>query len=206
MPPIPGAFTVPGFSAPATMQRLMLIYITAIDAYSGHYSVSITNLEILLGNWVDEEFSVPDGFKTDLFRLRMLTINDVVKDYDAVMTSREEIQGVFGPNSDWPGPDLTFEQDLIDLGWHQKEFQNRSSFAYTVMSLDNKVCLGCLYIYPTDRLEVDAMLLMWVRSDSSLDESLYAAVKQWIHTSWSFENVEYPGRSISWSEWMLEDE
>ena len=66
----------------------------------------------------------------------MLTVNDVVKDYDAVMTSVDHLRGVFGPHSTWPRPDLTLEQDLIDLGWHQKEFQRRRSFSYTVVAPD----------------------------------------------------------------------
>lgn len=77
-----------------------------------------------------DSVTIPAGIETQDFRIRMLTINDVVKDYDAVMSSIDHLQGVFGPGSSWPSADLTFEQDLIDLGWHQKEFQIRSSFTY----------------------------------------------------------------------------
>lgn len=77
---------------------------------------------------VSDNFQVPQKLETDKFRLRMLTVNDVVKDYDAVMTSIDHLQGIFGPRSSWPSSDLTFEQDLIDLGWHQKEFQRKTSF------------------------------------------------------------------------------
>ena len=88
-------------------------------------------------NFVPPEFKVPKVLETDKFRLRMLTIRDIEKDYDAVVTSIDNLKGVFGERyKKWPPKDLTLEQDLIDLGWHQKEFQNRSSFAYTVMNLD----------------------------------------------------------------------
>ena len=96
--------------------------------------------------------SICDYFETKDFRIRNLTINDVVKDYDAVMSSIEHLRGVLGPSRVWPSADLTFEQDLIDLGWHQKEFQIRSSFTYTVMSLDESKCLGCVYIYPSEKV------------------------------------------------------
>ena len=86
--------------------------------------------------FVASNFDVPELLETDKFRLRMLTVNDVVKDYDAVMTSIDYLKGVFGPQSKWPSKELTFEQDLIDLGWQQKEIQRRLSFAYTVMNLD----------------------------------------------------------------------
>src|SRR5262245_58847566 len=76
--------------------------------------------------FVPADFRVPEKLETKEFRLRMLTVNDVVKDYDAVMTSVEHLKTIW-PESTWP-EGLTFEQDLIDLGWHQKEFQRRRSF------------------------------------------------------------------------------
>ena len=105
--------------------------------------------------FVPSAFKVPETLETRQFRLRMLTVNDVVKDYDAVMTSVEHLRGVFGPQSAWPAEDLTLEQDLIDLGWHQKEFRIRQSFAYTVMNLSETTCLGCVYINPARKRGYD---------------------------------------------------
>lgn len=146
---------------------------------------------------VPDNFLVPEKLETDKFRLRMLTINDVKKDYDAVMTSVDHLQGVFGSDSDWPKKDLTFEQDLIDLGWHQKEFQRRSSFAYTVMNLDESRCLGCMYIFPTDKEGFEAEVYMWVRKSelgNGLDKILFETVEKWIKEKWPFDKVLYPGR------------
>jgi len=149
-------------------------------------------------SFVPKDFEVPAGFETPDFRVRMLAISDVVKDYDAVMTSVERLQRVFSPAGRWP-KGLTFEQDLIDLGWHHKEFQRRSSFAYTVMSLDEAVCLGCLYINPTELSGYDAEVFCWVRaSHVALDGALYDALRGWIDTAWPFKAVAYPGRSLSW--------
>ena len=39
------------------------------------------------GKLVPEKFCVPEVLEAEKFRLRMLGIKDVVKDYDAVMTS-----------------------------------------------------------------------------------------------------------------------
>jgi hypothetical protein len=154
-----------------------------------------------MGNWIDRGFEVPQRLETREFRLRMLTVNDLVKDYDAVMVSREDLIGVFGPDSDWPRSDMSLEQDLIDLGWHQKEFQKRSSFAYTVMALDDSVCLGCVYIYPTSQQDADAMVILWARRDSGIDVELFETVKNWIGSYWPFQRVVYPGRLISWDKW-----
>ena len=97
--------------------------------------------------FVAAEFKVPEQLETPEFRLRMLTVHDVVKDYDAVMSSVEHLSKVW-PGSGWP-EGLTLEQNLIDLGWHQKEFQRRRSFAYTVVNLAETQVLGCVYINPT---------------------------------------------------------
>ena len=135
---------------------------------------------------VPADFDVPSGFETERFVLRPLTIHDVVKDYDA-MVSRG------GKHTD-----LTLEQNLIDLGWHQVEFQRRSSFTYTVMSPDGTRCLGCVYIYPSKTEGRDADIYMWVRGDeqdTGLDGYLYDSVRNWIDDAWCFHAVAYPKRA-----------
>ncbi len=149
---------------------------------------------------IPKGFKVPQQLETNRLRLRMLNVSDVVKDYDAVMSSIEYLQKTkpFGPNQKWP-IGLTLEQNLIDLGWHQKEFQTRSSFAYTVMNLDETQCLGCIYIDPSSNSNYEAMVFLWVRQsqvESGLDEYLFEIVKKWILEQWPFKKVAYPGREI----------
>ena len=132
----------------------------------------------------------------------MLTIHDLVKDYDAVMSSAEHLKAVW-PDSGWP-EGLTLEEDLIDLGWHQKEFQNRSSFAYTMVTPDESMVIGCVYINPTKAKGYDAEVYLWVRTSelqSGLDARLFASVKRWLVDEWLFENPAFPGREIGWKEW-----
>lgn len=166
--------------------------------------INIYNMKKL---FVDNDFQAPYIVETDRIRLRMLTINDVVKDYDAVMSSIKHLQMTkpFGPLDDWPTQGLTFEQDLIDLGWHQKEFQKRSSFTYTVMTLDEIKCIGCLYIYPSPNSVYDAEIIMWIRENelyNGLDEYLFDFVRNWIQNKWPFNNPGYPGRIIEWNSWL----
>ena len=153
--------------------------------------------------FIPADYIIPEVLETDRFRLRMLTVKDVKLDYDAVMTSIEHLQKTkpFGPNHKWPAKDLSIEQDLIDLGWHQKEFQKKSSFAFTVMSLDETECLGCLYIYPSDNPNYDVIIIMWVRQSeipNGLDKILFSNVKKWIQEKWPFKKVAYPGREVNW--------
>ena len=154
--------------------------------------------------FVPDSVIIPSGMETKDFRIRILSIHDVVKDYDAVMSSIDHLRGVFGPGSSWPSADLTLEQDLIDLGWHQKEFQMGRSFAYTVMSIDESRCLGCVYVDPSEKTGYDAKVILWVRQSDirkDLDKKLFSAVKIWLSEEWWFTTVAFPGRQLIWQEW-----
>jgi hypothetical protein len=117
----------------------------------------------------------------------MLTVADVDEDFEAI---KERV----APDGTFQGaPGLTLEQNLIDLGWHQKEFQLRRSFAYTVVAPDESRVLGCVYVDPDD--EADAQVRLWVRRDSfGLDPELERAVREWIAREWPFTSVRWPGR------------
>ena len=157
---------------------------------------------------VPDGFEVPTRLETERLRLRPLTVHDAVKDYDAVMTSAERLRTVFRPGGAWP-EGLTLEQNLIELAWHQVEFQNRTSFAYTVVSLDEARVLGCLYITPTRKRGFDSEVGMWVRAseaDTGLDAHLYETVARWIGDAWPFESPAYPGRALPWDDWRARPE
>jgi hypothetical protein len=154
------------------------------------------------GQFVEKSFKVPEKLETEEFRLRMLSVNDVVKDYDAVMSSVDELKTI-RPDSDWP-VGLTLEGNLIDLGWHQREFLTRRSFAYTVVSLDETRVLGCVYIYPTRKRGYDAEVYLWARETKlgiGLDASLCDVVKLWLKSEWPFASAAFPGRDIDWDTW-----
>jgi hypothetical protein len=92
-------------------------------------------------------------------------------------------------------PGLTLEENLVDLGWHEKEFQLRRSFVYTVVAPDESRVLGCVYLYPDE--DSDVRVLMWVRRDAweaGLDSELERTVRSWIAARWPFATVAYPGR------------
>ena len=152
--------------------------------------------------FVPRDFAVPERLDTAEFRLRTLTIRDVVQDYDAVTSSATHLRSIW-PDGTWPDG-LTLEQNLIDLGWHQKEFQRRRSFAFTVVNLAETQVLGCVYINPTPKRGHDAVVYFWVRQSElskGLDARLSSAVRSWIAKDWPFENVAYPGRDIEWEAW-----
>jgi len=107
----------------------------------------------------------------------------------------------------WPNSDLTHEEDHADLGWHDREFDNRTSFAYTVMSLNEKECLGCFYLYPAGTrgeksMDADVDVSFWVTQkayDEGLYEKLYLVItdflKSWPFKKTAFTNSLIPGSS-----------
>ena len=152
--------------------------------------------------FLPSDFQVPATLETDAFRLRMLTIHDVVKDFDAVMSSVEHLVDIW-PGSGWP-VGLTVEQNLVDLGWHQGEFERRTSFAFTVVTLDERRVVGCVYINPTRKRGHDAQVYLWAREaamGSAADAELYEVVSRWLEAEWPFENPAFPGRSVDWETW-----
>jgi hypothetical protein len=126
-----------------------------------------------------------------------------VRDFDAVMSSADRLRERF-PLWGWPSRDLTLEQDLVELGWHQKEAELRRSFNYAVVSLDEKRLLGCVYVDPPEKHGAEAELAFWVRGDeeaTGLEEELERAIRAWVAEAWPFTRVRWPGRDISWDEW-----
>jgi hypothetical protein len=119
----------------------------------------------------------------------MLTVRDVLNDFEAI---RERVHPDGTPD---PPEGLTLEQNLIDLGWHQKEFQLRRSFAYTVVAPDESRVLGCTYVYPPRADGYDARARSWVRRAAhELDAAVFDAFRAWLERDWPFRHVEYPGR------------
>lgn len=154
---------------------------------------------------VPPAFTVPDRLDTERFSLRMLTIHDLVKDYEAVMSSAQHLKATYSLvyGRAWP-EGLTLEDNLIDLAWHQREFTIRRSFAYAVTAPDEKAYLGCVYINPTLKLRYEAMVMLWVRAsqlDTGLEDELFSVTKRWIAEAWPFKRVAFPGRDISAEDW-----
>jgi hypothetical protein len=154
--------------------------------------------------FVPPDFSVPETLEAEGFVIRPLNVRDAVIDYDAVMTSVESIRDSYWRAPGWPAEDLSLWQNLIDLAWHTKERQFRTSFAYIPVTPDGRSELGCIYIDPSAKEAYDADVQMWVRrseADSGLDDRLYRTVWSWIERDWPFERVAYPGREISREDW-----
>ena len=140
---------------------------------------------------IPDDFTPPARFDGAGFHLRILTVHDVIKDFAAVMDCLDWLPGFMEPGSLWPRG-LTIDENLIDLGWHQREFTQRHSFAYTVMNDDESRCLGCCYIYPSDTPGMEANAFYWAR-DRDFDAELGTAFRGLV-VQFPFAQVVFPGR------------
>jgi hypothetical protein len=136
--------------------------------------------------------------ETDSYILRKLEVRDVIMDYAAFMSSIDAIKKQRGGT--WPSPDFGLEENIVDLGWHQREFEFKTSFAYLVTTKDGKEELGCVYFYPaghpmnsakTDVPDgTDVVVNMWVTQvafDRGFYDELYHYVEIWVKDEWPFQ-------------------
>ncbi|MBW4983920.1 hypothetical protein KZZ07_15355 [Mameliella sp. CS4] len=77
------------------------------------------------------------------FDLTPLSPAEVEEDFAAVTGSAHVLRGLFG---DWPNG-LTLEENLYDMGWHDREFLEGRSFAWIVRDKAGGYT-GCAYLYP----------------------------------------------------------
>lgn len=151
---------------------------------------------------VPDSFKVPEKLGTSDFIIRKLRFSDTKLDYQAVMSSIDIIKKTRGGT--WPDSSLTFMDDQIDLGWHQREFENRTSFAYTVMLPDESKCLGCLYLYPPGHRsefskDADVDVSFWVTQEAysrGLYKILYKVLDKWLKSTWPFKKIIYTNIEI----------
>ncbi|MCW2884679.1 MAG: hypothetical protein QOE54_3744 [Streptosporangiaceae bacterium] len=155
--------------------------------------------------FLPEDFVVPTLVAGLRFRIRPITVHDVVRVFDAVTSSREGLWNQFGEVRGWPAEDLTLEDCLIDVAWQQKQATLRRSFVFAVMTTDESRLLGCIYLGPPAATEgLEAEVAFWVRAseaDSGLDKEIDEFVREWVETAWPFKEVRLPGGEACWAEW-----
>ena len=131
---------------------------------------------------VKDDIKVPEELITKNFILKPLTTNYLDSDYEAVMKSENHLYKLMD-DSDWPKK-MTLNENLADLGWHEVEFSLRHSFAYTVLSPQNKKeVIGCCYIYPSDNPDFEVQAYYWIRQDllsGGLEKELGDNFKIWL--------------------------
>ena len=144
---------------------------------------------------------VPSTWQTDRLLLRPLRTTDVELDYDAVMSSTEQLR--MWSDSTWPADDFTLAGNLADLQRHQDEHEQGIAYTYTVFTPGGDRCLGCAY-FTVPRPQILSVctgaaapvsVRFWVRTAEiagELDRYLLATLRHWLQGAWSFDCVVYP--------------
>lgn len=146
--------------------------------------------------FVPADFQVPTTFAGPGFHLEPLGPVHNERDHEAWMSSIDHIRSTPGMNRrKWPAP-MTLEENLADMEMHAREFEDRVGFTYSI--LDGDEVIGCVYIYPDDRPDVDARVRSWVRvSRAEMDAEVWQSLSRWLAEEWPFERIDYAPREIS---------
>jgi len=104
--------------------------------------------------------ALPQNASVGAFRLTPLGVADVDEDYEAVMSSARVLKGLFG--DEWP-IGLTRANNLVGMGWHEREFSARRSFAWIIRDADGAY-LGCAYLYPDIGTRNAGTVVTWIRA------------------------------------------
>lgn len=126
-------------------------------------------------------------------------------DHAAVMAGRQALEGLFGPGDPWPPATLTRAEDEADLAWHEREFRQGRSFAYSLLDREMQACLGCVYLYPTASPDHDGEAYLWttVTRTQALRRAVAGEVTDWLERTWPFRALAWPGRTIPFSRWRF---
>ncbi|WP_046006012.1 hypothetical protein [Pseudoalteromonas rubra] len=155
--------------------------------------------------FIPQSFQPPVRHDTEHFHFTVLDTRVAELDYEAVMSSLQSLQGIFGPDFDWPRADMTLNESIESLKVHRHEFDTRAAFAYSVFDPQQSRCLGSVYIDPSRSPQYDCEVYLWIRTDSqALDQVLYQSVQAWLEDDWPFHKVAFPGRAICWQDWALQ--
>ena len=148
-----------------------------------------------MSDFVPDEFDPPVGLTTPQFRLEPLGPQHNEADHAAWTSSMQHIRDTPGfATGSWPH-EMTIDQNRDDLLRHQRDFQARTGFTFTVLGDDDVI--GCVYIYPLKPGPEPGAALVesWVRADrAELDLPLYRAVSDWLARDWPFRRVDYAER------------
>ena len=154
--------------------------------------------------FVPANFIIPLRLETPHFILRKLTTADVEQDYEAVMSSKENLRQIFSAQDEWPRDEMTLQDNFNDLKEHQEDFDQRRGFTYTVVSPSEDTCLGCVYFYTWRGAQYDAQVYYRVRDavkPNDLEKQLDHFLHQWLAETWPFRAPAFPGREVAWDIW-----
>jgi len=151
--------------------------------------------------FIPPDFQPPTEVRIGAYVLRPLTEQYVELDLAAVNSSIDLIRRIRGGT--WPRGVITLDEDRADLIQHREEFEQRTSFAYAILSADEKTCAGSVYVFPPNHPfdendksgmspDAEAVVSYWVSQaayDAGFHPELRAFVAEWARNDWPFAKV-----------------
>jgi hypothetical protein len=146
--------------------------------------------------FVPADFAIPTPPVGPGFALTPLTVDHNSGDLDAWSSSVEHIHATPGfAGHPWPDEPMTLERNAEDLRGHENDAAQRQGFTYSVVGDAGGEVIGCVYIYPSPKEDVDADVRSWVRATrAELDGPLYQTVDAWLRAEWPFHTFDYAPR------------
>ncbi|HEX3795296.1 MAG TPA: hypothetical protein VHV57_12425 [Acidimicrobiales bacterium] len=147
--------------------------------------------------FVRPDFEAPAPPTGDGFLLTQLLLEHNEGDLDAWSSSVDHIHATAGfEGHPWPDDPMTLERNLEDLRGHVEDFEARRGFTYSVQADPGGEVVGCVYIYPSPKDDIDADVRSWVRATRpELDTPLYLTVTEWLRSAWPFATFDYAPRA-----------
>ncbi len=134
------------------------------------------------------------------YQLRPLGPKYAKQDYAAYMSSIEHLQQTFTFSKSWPHANLTMEEAVKDVEGEIKGFEARRKFTYAVLTPDESIELGCVYVSPSPKEGYDAQVRIWViasEAKTGFEKTLYTDVRAWLKAAWPFSKVAFIGHEVS---------
>lgn len=144
--------------------------------------------------------AVPTTLRTPEFVLRQLGIAVAERDYAAYTSSPDVIRDHSGGL--WPVAGYTLDDERRELAQHEERHAAKQDFAFILLTPDEAVALGCVYILPlapflqrypvagASTTDASAIVTFWIQQEhqgSGLPESVVAAVDGWVRAEWPFD-------------------
>ena len=155
-----------------------------------------------------KDVRVPPRHRSADFLLRPITLDDVERDFDAVVSSRDDLH--LWEQSGWPSDDFTVDDNRGDVVEMVERHAAGGAFTYTVTDPEDGECLGCVYVFPHDAGflaraertplgplawdELDAVVYFWVRTSlrpEGLDARLLDVLVEWFREEWNLTSTAY---------------
>lgn len=142
--------------------------------------------------------------------LRPISADDLDLDMPAVLGSQQRLWSIYGAAWGWPPATMTAEQDREDLARHAEEMERHESFNYALFDADETALLGCVYIDPPEKLDVqvpdaDAEVSWWVVDElvgSPVEQAFDELVPRWLAEDWPLRRPRFVGRDLTWEAWI----